>query len=170
MRSVAVVVTVCALVSCAHEPAKSEAAPAPDAVPASANPNASANAVAKANSGDVAAPAPTLPASPGLPKPPLFLEGVEAPADNALTADKVDLGRALFFNPKLSKDGSMSCESCHHPAQAWTSGKVTDAKVGGKMNGRNAPTMTNLGLHQNGYYWDGRKATLEAVTEAAWTG
>ena len=80
------------------------------------------------------------------------------------------LGRALFFDPRLSKDGSLRCESCHHPALAWTSGTALDTKVGGKVNVRNSPTMLNLGLHTAGYYWDGRKATLEAVTEAAWTG
>ncbi len=112
----------------------------------------------------------SLPEVPALPALPHGIAKVEAPADNPLTAEKVALGQQLFFDKRLSKDGSMSCESCHHIAQAYTSGNALDTKVGGKVNVRNAPTMTNLGYHANGYYWDGRKPTLEAVTQAAWAG
>ena len=111
-----------------------------------------------------------LPPAPPIPAPPAYLGAVAAPAENPTTPEKVQLGWILFFDPRLSKDGSMSCESCHHIAQSYTSGMALDTKVGGKVNVRNAPAMVNLGYHQNGYYWDGRKATLEQVSEAAFTG
>lgn len=124
---------------------------------------------AQASPRPAAAP-PALPPAPALPKPVLHLEPVESPPANPTTPERVHLGWKLFFDPRLSRDGSMRCESCHHPEQAWTSGRATDAKAGGKQNVRNAPTVQNLGEHKAGFYWDGRKATLEAVCEAAWTG
>jgi cytochrome c peroxidase len=108
-------------------------------------------------------PAPPLPAAPlGAP------EG-STPASNPLTAEKAELGWKLFFDPRLSKDGTQSCESCHHIARAYTSGAALDAKVGGAMNKRNAPQVLNLGSHPS-FYWDGRAPTLEAVSAAAWKG
>lgn len=115
----------------------------------------------------LAAAVAALPAAPALPALPNYFEPVAAPAENPTTAEKVHLGWLLFFDPRLSKDGTMKCESCHHIAQDWTSGNALDTKVGGKVNVRNAPPMVNLGYHAQGYYWDGRKATLEAVSEAA---
>ncbi len=111
----------------------------------------------------------TLPDAPALPKTPAFLGEVTAPADNPTTPEKVALGYQLFFDKRLSKSGSMSCESCHHPDKAWTSGEAVDKKDDGKLNKRNAPGMLNIGYHQS-FYWDGRKPTVEAVIEAAWTG
>ena len=111
----------------------------------------------------------TLPDAPALPKAPAFLGEVTAPADNPTTAEKVALGNQLFFDKRISKSGTMSCESCHHPDQGWTSGEALDKKDDGKMNKRNAPSMLNIGYHQL-FYWDGRKPTVEAVVEAAWTG
>ena len=48
-----------------------------------------------------------------------------APADNHVTAARVELGRALFFDPRLSAKGSLSCASCHNPALGWTDGLPT---------------------------------------------
>ncbi|MBL8918957.1 MAG: c-type cytochrome [Myxococcaceae bacterium] len=105
-------------------------------------------------------PLPALPAGMAEPK---------APEDNPVTAEKAELGWYLFFEPRLSKDGSMACAQCHHTDKAYTSGQAVDAKVGGAMNKRNAPTMVGLGFHTS-WYWDGRMATLEAVSNAAWKG
>ncbi len=44
---------------------------------------------------------------------------VPVPPDNPITADKVELGKLLFFDPKLTGDASLSCASCHHPKQGW---------------------------------------------------
>lgn len=110
-----------------------------------------------------------LPPAPPLPATPRGLPEVKDSEDNPTTPEKADLGHKLFFDARLSKDGSMACAACHHVDKAYTSGAVTDAKVGGAMNSRNAPTMLNLGYHAS-FYWDGRKPTLEAVSQAAWTG
>lgn len=110
-----------------------------------------------------------LPPAPALPAMPHGLPDVAAPADNPTTAEKVELGWKLFFDKRLSKDGSMACAACHHIDKAYTSGQATDAKVGGAMNKRNAPSMVNLGYHAS-FYWDGRMPTLEAVSNAAWKG
>ena len=111
-----------------------------------------------------------LPAAPPIPETPPFLPAVEESNDNPTTPEKVALGYKLFYDKRLSRDGSMSCESCHHPDQAYTSGNAVDPKVGGAMNKRNAPAMANVAYHQNGFYWDGRTPTMEAVTAAAWKG
>ncbi len=109
-----------------------------------------------------------LPPAPPIPDTPVFLPAVEESKDNPTTPDKVWLGYQLFFDKRLSKDGSMSCESCHHPELAWTSGNATDHKVGG-TNKRNSPTMENVAYYQS-FYWDGRAPTMEAVSSAAWKG
>jgi cytochrome c peroxidase len=106
---------------------------------------------------------------PTLPAMPLGLSAVDAPADNPLTIEKVLLGQKLFFDKRLSKDGTQACVNCHYPDKAYTSGKALDAKVGGAMNKRNAPSMLNLGGHSK-FYWDGRGAALEATSLAAWKG
>lgn len=112
---------------------------------------------------------PELPPAAPLAPPPLGLTAALAPADNPTTPEKVELGWQLFFEPRLSKDGSMACAACHHLDKALTSGAALDAKVGGAMNKRNAPSMFNLGFHPS-FYWDGRAPTLEAVSLAAWKG
>lgn len=110
-----------------------------------------------------------LPAVKALPALPVGMVEPKAPAENPVTAEKAELGWFLFFEPRLSKDGSMACAQCHHTDKAYTSGNALDAKVGGAMNKRNAPTMVGLGFHSS-WYWDGRMATLEAVSNAAWKG
>lgn len=123
------------------------------------------------------APAPAPPPEPKIELPavkplPATLAGAAtpvAPDDNPVTAEKAELGWFLFFEPRLSKDGSMACAQCHHTDKAYSSGNALDAKVGGAMNKRNAPTMVGLGFHTT-WYWDGRMATLEAVSNAAWKG
>ena len=89
-------------------------------------------------------------------------------ADNPLTAAKVELGKQLFFDPRLSGTGTMSCSSCHFADQAFTDGKATAKKDDGSMNTRNSPTMHNVG-YLDRLYWDGRAKTLEGNVLAAWT-
>jgi len=115
------------------------------------------------------APKIELPAAPALPKLSVGLPEVPTPTDNPTTAEKAELGWKLFFDKRLSKDGSMACVQCHEIARAYTSPNALDAKVGGAMNKRNTPTVLNLGFHTT-WYWDGRMATLEAVSNAAWKG
>jgi cytochrome c peroxidase len=87
--------------------------------------------------------------------------------DNPLTPAKVELGNQLFFDPRLSGSGTMSCSSCHLPERAFTDGKATAKKDDGAMNTRNSPTMHNVG-YLDRLYWDGRAKTLEDNVLAAW--
>ena len=72
----------------------------------------------------------------------------------------VDLGRALFFDPILSRDGSISCASCHKPEHAFADTRPLSEGVGGAKTRRNAPSL--LGRSAGPQFWDGRAATLEA--------
>ncbi len=110
-----------------------------------------------------------LPAAPALPTRPAGLPEQPEAAENPTTPEKADLGYRLFFDKRLSKDDSMACANCHLPEKGWATGNAVDAKVGGN-NKRNAPQVVNLGYHGHGWYWDGRMATLEAVSNAAWKG
>ncbi len=83
------------------------------------------------------------------------------PKDNALTSAKVELGRQLFFDKRLSADGSVSCASCHDPERAFTDGKRVAEGIGGRLSSRNSPTLLNA-MFNSGQFWDGRVETLEA--------
>ena len=82
------------------------------------------------------------------------------PADNPLTRAKVELGQQLYFDPRLSKDQTIACATCHHPSMGWTDGKPVSTGIQGQKGGRSAPTVANrlLGATQ---FWDGRARTLE---------
>ena len=86
------------------------------------------------------------------------------PADNPVTPDKVELGKKLFFDTRLSKTGMMSCESCHMPDKGWADGKQFSARFDGSMNTRHTPTLYNVGYYKQ-WYWDGRAATLEGQVD-----
>ena len=89
--------------------------------------------------------------------------------DNELTAAKAELGKHLFFDPRLSASGKMGCVNCHYPDKAFTDGLAHSVKDDGGKNSRNSPTMYNVGYYPE-LYWDGRKTGLEANVLAAWTG
>ncbi|MFC5499099.1 cytochrome-c peroxidase [Caenimonas terrae] len=84
---------------------------------------------------------------------------VPMPKDNVSTPARVELGRTLFFDPRLSGAGAMSCASCHEPSLGWTDGRKTSV-VGSDVMGRASPTIVNLGYNTL-FTWDGRKKTLE---------
>lgn len=115
------------------------------------------------------APLPPMPKADPLPATPQGLPELKTPADNPLTAEKVALGKQLFFDKRLSKDGSASCETCHVPEKGWTDGTALSTKVGGGKNTRHSPTLINVGYNDL-YYWDGRAETLEKQIAAAWKG
>lgn len=144
-----------------------EPTPGPGATKGSAAPSA---APASMSASAAAKPLPPMPsaaplaAEPGYASPPM-----KVPSDNAQTPEKVNLGKQLFFDKRLSKDGSASCETCHVPEKGWTDGQAVSAKVGGAMNTRHSPTMFNVGYNEK-FYWDGRAETLEKNVEAAWKG
>jgi len=82
------------------------------------------------------------------------------PGDNTMTPVKVELGKMLFFDPRLSSSGVVSCASCHNPSFAFTD-RVPRA-LGHKHQAgpRNTPTVLNAAL-LGAQFWDGRAATLE---------
>jgi cytochrome c peroxidase len=83
------------------------------------------------------------------------------PADNPQTPEKITLGQRLFFEGRLSADGSVACATCHDPSRAFTDGQPTSVGIGGRVGQRNAPTIMNA-LYDKTQFWDGRAPTLEA--------
>jgi cytochrome c peroxidase len=83
-----------------------------------------------------------------------------APPDNQPTAMRIELGQALFFDPRLSAKGMLSCASCHNPALDWTDGRPTAVGHDMKILGRATPTIVNAAFNPL-QMWDGRKASLE---------
>lgn len=82
------------------------------------------------------------------------------PADNPLTAAKIELGKQLFFDPRLSIDGTISCNSCHNVMSSGTDNRAVSVGVGGQKGGRSAPTVWNSAFLST-QFWDGRAASLE---------
>jgi cytochrome c peroxidase len=82
------------------------------------------------------------------------------PDDNPLTSEKVALGQKLYFDPRLSKDDTVSCATCHDPLHAFAEPRPVSLGVGGAKGQRNAPTVLNSAFLQE-QFWDGRAATLE---------
>jgi cytochrome c peroxidase len=94
------------------------------------------------------------------PKPPLGLPPVQWPEDNPYSAAKVELGKFLYFDNRLSSDQSVACASCHAPEKAFTDGAGVSTGIGGQKGGRSAPTVINRG-YSTQQFWDGRAASLE---------
>jgi cytochrome c peroxidase len=82
------------------------------------------------------------------------------PPDNPQTAEKIALGQKLFFDGRLSVDGTVACATCHDPQRAFTDGRPTSIGVQGRSGQRNAPTVLNA-LYNKTQFWDGRAKTLE---------
>src|SRR4051794_7713812 len=96
-------------------------------------------------------------------------EPMSIPADNPMTPEKVALGRQLFFDERLSVDGSKSCYSCHMCEHGLTDGLPKAIGPGNKQLSRSSPTLWNIGYHKE-FYWDGRSGSLEKQAMAAWVG
>jgi cytochrome c peroxidase len=82
------------------------------------------------------------------------------PADNPQTPAKIALGEKLFFDGRLSADGTVACATCHDPARAFTDGRPVSVGIKGRAGQRNAPTILNA-LYNVTQFWDGRAKTLE---------
>ena len=100
---------------------------------------------------------------------PSALPPMSVPADNAMTPEKVALGRQLFIDTRLSGSGKMACQSCHYRHLGWTDAQVLSRRDDGQLNTRHTPTLYNVG-HQSVWYWDGRATALEGQILAAWRG
>ncbi len=82
------------------------------------------------------------------------------PPDNPQTTEKIALGQRLFFDGRLSADGTVACSTCHDPARAFTDGRTASIGIKGRVGQRNAPTILNA-LYNKTQFWDGRVKTLE---------
>ena len=90
----------------------------------------------------------TLPKTPPIPK------------DNAMSKDKIELGKILYFDPRLSLDNTVSCNTCHDVNNNGIDALPTSKGVGGKFGARNSPTVWNSGYFSV-QFWDGRSPSLE---------
>ncbi len=82
------------------------------------------------------------------------------PADNPTTPEKIELGRMLYFDPRFSATGTVSCNTCHNLMLGGDDNRNFSMGVHGQMGGRSAPTVWNAAFAST-QFWDGRAATLE---------
>jgi cytochrome c peroxidase len=105
----------------------------------------------------------TLLAEAGLNRPPLGLPlHIPVPSANPMTREKVALGRELFFDKRLSRDGTLSCASCHDPKLSFSDGRAVARGIGGVEGTRNSPSLINVG-YGTSFFWDGRARSLEEL-------
>jgi cytochrome c peroxidase len=88
------------------------------------------------------------------------LPSVASSAENPVTEAKVALGKRLYFDPQLSKQGNVSCDSCHGLATFGVDHRSFSPGDDGQLGGRNSPTVLNAALHF-AQFWDGRAADVE---------
>jgi cytochrome c peroxidase len=97
----------------------------------------------------------------GLPRGlPADLFELLVPPENPITPEKVALGRRLYFDTRLSADGTVSCATCHDPAKGFSDGRPVAQGIGQKKGARNSPTVLNAVFNEF-QFWDGRAASLE---------
>lgn len=94
------------------------------------------------------------------PKVPLGLIQFQWPKDNPYSPEKVELGKLLYYDKRLSADNTVACASCHAPSMGFTDNAPVSTGIRGQKGGRSAPTVINraYSLQQ---FWDGRAASLE---------
>lgn len=97
----------------------------------------------------------TLPTIAGLEDPNTYV-----PAENPLTKEKIELGRAIFFDKRMSKDNTIACASCHMAKKGFADGMPVSTGIKGQKGGRSAPVSFNR-VYSKAQFWDGRAATLE---------
>ena len=82
------------------------------------------------------------------------------PSTNSMTAERIELGKMLFFEPRISASGVISCATCHNPALGYTDRIARATGHDGQIGERNTPTVLNSGFF-TAQFWDGRADTLE---------
>ena len=90
----------------------------------------------------------------------MVLRDKRSPNNNPISTEKILLGKQLYFDKRLSSDGTVSCATCHDPATAFASKEALAIGINGQKGTRNAPTLLNSVFSQS-YFWDGRVQTLE---------
>ncbi len=88
------------------------------------------------------------------------LPPVVHPPGNPTSSLKVHLGKELYFDPRLSADGTISCATCHDPAFGWSDSGPTSKGIRGQLGGRRAPPVSNA-AYSPLQFWDGRSPSLE---------
>jgi cytochrome c peroxidase len=91
---------------------------------------------------------------------PIAWASIYIPAGNELTADRIALGRKLYFDTRLSKDGTLACATCHDVSRGFTDHRSVSEGIGDHLGKRSAPTTMNAALMQS-QFWDGRAPSLE---------
>ncbi|MCB2377848.1 cytochrome-c peroxidase [Hymenobacter sp. BT635] len=89
-----------------------------------------------------------------------FPQDVKIPASNPLTQEGVALGRMLFYEPRLSRNNTLSCGSCHQQSKAFTDGRALALGVDGAVNPRGTMSLANI-LWEPALNWDGAATSLE---------
>lgn len=87
-------------------------------------------------------------------------DDLRVPASNPVSPEAAELGRLLFFDPRLSRNGEISCATCHDPAMGWADGRVTGLGIDDQVLGRNTPTILNRAFMTR-QFWEGRAETVE---------
>lgn len=90
----------------------------------------------------------------------LQADAAYVPENNPLSKEKIELGKLLYFDPRLSQDGNLSCAGCHNPYHGFADPWPASRGVGFKLGGRNSPTVINR-LFSSDQFWDGRAKDLE---------
>lgn len=85
---------------------------------------------------------------------------VPVPTNNPMTKEKIELGKIIYFDTRLSSTNKVSCASCHHPDMGWASLDPFAVGIEGREGPRNSPTVLNNAYNRK-YFWDGRAKSLE---------
>ena len=97
----------------------------------------------------------------GLPE---LIQNAQIPTYNPMTEEKFALGKQLYFEPRISKDGTVSCATCHNPEKGWTDQLPHSIGIHGQEGSRNAPTVLNTAYGRT-MFWDGRAPSLEGQAQ-----
>ena len=90
-----------------------------------------------------------------------YLPPIDEPTDNPTTEEGVKLGRYLFYDKRLSGDGTQACASCHMPQFSFSDTSAFSLGIDGLEGSRNAMPIINPGWMENGLFWDGRATSIE---------
>lgn len=95
---------------------------------------------------------------------PKLMVRLNVPVANPITKGKYELGRQLYFDPRVSLDGTVSCATCHNPEKGWTDNMPVSIGIDGQTGSRSAPTVLNT-VYGKTMFWDGRAPSLEGQAQ-----